>query len=133
MDFMRQALETGHKNEVRLAGGFRTNGGSNPTVLFGDNWIQSVVRDGAGAYTVTLKKAYRGMDLIGKNTSLQLAAAGDSKTQFGAYDKAAGTQVIRTITGAAAADIASDANNIVWLELICRYGNVPDGSTTYDT
>lgn len=132
MSFERQTVETSGKSEVRLSGGFRTNGASSPTVLYG-NWILSVARTAAGTYTLTVKRDFRFLDLVSKQCSLQLAAAGDSKVQFGPYDKTAGTQVVITITGVAAADIAADANNIVWVELIARYGTVPDGSPTYDT
>ena len=132
MDFERQTVETSQKSEVRLSGGFRTNGGASPTVLYG-NCIQSVARTGAGTYTVTLKRGFRFLDIVSKQCSLQLAAAADSKVQWGPYDKAAGTQVVVTITGAAAADIAANADNIVWLEWIARCGIVPDGSPTYDT
>jgi hypothetical protein len=132
MDFLRQTIEGVHKGELRLSGGFRPNGGSNPSVLYG-NWIESVTRNGAGDLTVRLKKPFRNMDCLSKQVSLQLSTAADSKVQLGPYDKAAGTQRVFTITGTAAADIAANADNIVWLELTMRYGNVPDGSPNYDT
>lgn len=132
MNFQRNTVESPHKGEVRLVGGFRTNGGSSPTAIYG-NWISSVARTGAGAYTVTLKNDFKGLHCTGKSATLQLAAAGDSKVVLGPYDATAGTQVVTTITTAAAADIAADANNIVWLELVVSYGRIADGSPNRDS
>lgn len=132
MEFPRFQALTSHKPEVRLSGGFATNGGSNPATLYG-NWIQSVTRSGAGAYSVLLKPEFRGMRNVGKQASLQLAAVGDSKVVLGPYDSTAGTLVVTTVTGAAAADIAANADNIVWLDLTMIYSDVPNGSPNHDT
>lgn len=127
-EFQRNTVESPHKSEVRLAGGFATNGGSSPTTIYG-NWIQSVARTGAGAYTITIKPAFRYLKVHGKSASLQLAAAGDSKVVLGPYVHSAGTQVVTTITTASAADIAANADNIVWIELVCSYTTLADGSS----
>lgn len=134
MESPRFPVETPHKPEFRLSGGFNTNGGSSPTAaqIFG-NWIQSVTRSGVGAYSVLLKPEFRGMRNIGKQASLQLAAVGDSKVVLGPYDAAAGTLVVSTVTGAAAADIAANADNIVWLDLTMIYSDIPNGSPAHDT
>lgn len=128
MNFQRNTVETPHKSEVRLSGGFATNGASNPATIYG-NWIQSVIRDGgAGIYLVTLKPDFRGMRNKGKQASLQLAAVGDSKVVIGPYNATAGTLRVWTVTGAAAADIAANADNIVWLDLTMSYTTLGDGS-----
>jgi hypothetical protein len=132
MHFNRNTIEGPHKGEVRLSGGFRTNAGSSPTVIYG-NWISSVSRTGAGTYTVQMKNEFKGLHCIGKQATLQLAAPGDSKVVLGAYDASAGTQVVATITTAAAADIAANADNIVWLELVVSYGRIADGSPNRDS
>lgn len=132
MSFERQSVETSGKSEVRLSGGFRPNGVNPPTAYYG-NWIESVVRTGIGAFTLTLKREFRHLDLVGKQCCLQLNTAGDGKVLFGPYVKTAGTQVIWTIVGAAVGDLAVNVDIVVWIELIARYGIVPDGSPTYDT
>lgn len=133
MEFPRFQALTSHKPEVRLSGGFAPNGGSNPATLFG-NWISSVTRDGgAGIFLVTLRPEFRGMRNIGKQATLQLSAAADSKVVLGPYDATAGTLRVWTVTGAAPADIAANADNIVWLDLTMIYSDVPNGSPSHDT
>jgi hypothetical protein len=128
MNFQRNTVESPHKSEVRLSGGFATNGASSPATVYG-NWIQSVTRDGgAGIFLVTLKPDFRGMRNKGKQVSLQLAAVADSKAVIGPYDAVLGTLRVWTVTGAAPADIAADANNIVWLDLTMSYTTIGDGS-----
>lgn len=132
MNFQRNTVETPHKSEVRLSGGFAPNGTSNPTTVYG-NWIQSVVRDGgAGIFLVTLKPDFRNMRNKGKQATLQLSAVADSKVVLGPYSASAGTLRVWIVTGAAAADIAANADNIVWLDLTMSYTSLPDGSS-YDT
>lgn len=132
MNFQRNTVESPHKSEIRLAGGFAPNGASNPVTVYG-NWIQSVVRDGgAGIFLVTLKPDFRNMRNKGKSASLQLSAVADSKVVLGPYSASAGTLRVWTVTGAAAADIAANADNIVWLDLVMSYTSLPDGSS-YDS
>src|SRR5262245_4022172 len=133
-ELYRQTLETTNKGAVHVHCGFQPNAGSSPTaaMIYG-NAIASVARTGAGTYTVTLKPEYKNLDLIAKHISLQLAAAGDSKAIAGPYVKAAATQQVFTITGAAAADIANNADNIVWLSLVFRTAIVNDGTLLYDS
>ena len=132
-EFGRETLETTNKGAVVLFGGFKTNGGSSPTAaqIFG-NFIQSVTRTGAGAYDVLLKPEFRNLDVISKQISLQLATPGDSKAQFSTYVKTTGVQKVATITTAAAADIAADADNIVWIQMTIRYAVTSDGTVLYD-
>lgn len=130
--FQRQTLEGPHKGELLLRGGFAPNAALAPVALYG-NWIESVAHDSTGVWTVTIKEAFRDMDNFGKQATVQLASGAAAAIQFGAYDKAAGTLVVRNYTGGSLADIAADANNIIWLDLAMRYGNVPDGSPTYDS
>ncbi len=134
MGYQRNAIESCHKPEVRLAGGFRTNAGASPTtaMLYG-NFIESVARTGAGTYTVTLKPEWRNRRAVSMRADIQLAAGGDSKAQLGAYVASAGTLVVRTITTAAAADIAADPDNKVWFELVLLNNDAPVGSPAYET
>jgi hypothetical protein len=132
-DFQRQTLETVHKGEVRLAGGFRPNGSSTPTAFYG-NWISSVALTSTGLFTVTLKNPYKGLRVVGKNYSLQLSAAADTVLQWGTYDASAGTIQVRSLTAGSVANIAANADNIIWLELVVKYSiGVPDGGPNYDS
>ena len=132
-EFGRATLETTNKGAVTLFGGFKTNAGASPTAaMICGNFIASVTRTGAGAYDVLLKPEFRNLDVISKQISLQLAAAGDSKVQFGTYVKTTGVQKVVTVTATAAADIAADADNIVWIQMTIRYAVTSDGTVLYD-
>jgi hypothetical protein len=132
MNFMRQTLETSNKAEVRVNGGFSPNGSSDPTAFFG-RCISSVAHTSTGVWTVTLKNEFKGMSLYGKYLSVQLAASADVAAHFGAYDRDAGTLVIRNLTGGSLADIAAATDNYIFFELVARYDDVKDGTPTYDT
>lgn len=132
MNFQRNTVESPHKSEIRLSGGFRPNGAGSITAFYG-NWIQSVTRNGAGDYTVTMKNDFKGLYCHGKRATLQLSAVADSKVVLGPYSATAGTQQLWVVTGAAAADIAANADNIVWLELVVSYTRLNDGTPNRDS
>ena len=132
MGYDRHAIESSHKPEVRLAGGFRPNGAGAISALYG-NWISSVVRNGAGDFTVTLKTEWANKRVVCKAVCLQLSAVADSKIVMGPYVAASRTQQLWVVTGAAAADIAANADNIVWLELVVINSNIDNGSPNHDT
>ena len=126
---LRSTLETCHKGEVVLAGRFRPNGASTPTVWYG-NWISSIAHTATGVWTVTIKPAFRGM--VGHHAaqlSLMSNALVATAIQFGAIDWSAGTIIIRgyTTTSGAAADIASNANTWIDLLFVMKYMKIPDG------
>ena len=132
MNFGRYTVESPHKSEVRLAGGFRPEGASAVTAIYG-NWISSVTRNGAGDFTITMKNDFKGLYCTGKSALLQLSAVADSKIVMGPYSASAGTQQLFVVTGAAAADIAANADNIIWVELVISYTRLPDGSPNRDS
>jgi len=119
------------KQQQHIPCGFATNAASDPTTFYG-RAIESVAHTSTGVWTVTLKSEYR-RDMIGYGgLCVQLASSADVTPHFGAYDKSAGTLVIRNLTGGSLADIAADADNKIFFELIMRYGSVAEGAN-YDS
>lgn len=130
--FQRQTLESTHKGEVRLSGSFRPNGSSTPTVWYG-NWISSIAHTATGVWTITIKEKYRGLQgALAILVSARFNAFSPTVIQLGAIDLDAGTIVVMAGTESAsdiaAADIASNANNWIDLELCLQYTKTPDGS-----
>jgi len=101
----------GPSEYVVVKGSFAPNGGSAIDATKNKGRGFSVARTGAGLFLITFEQV--GYDLVEAEATLQVAASADSKAQLGTYDGTAKTLVVRTITGAAAADIAADANNRV--------------------
>jgi hypothetical protein len=80
--------------------------------LVNDGFVTSVTRTGtAGTYTIQLASRY--LKLLSKLATIQMSAATDIQPQFGDYDAAAGTLVIRALAGATPTDIAANANNSI--------------------
>lgn len=130
----RQTAETTHKGELKLSGSFIPNSASTPASSgIRGNWISSVAHTSTGVWTITMKAGYRGLrGILGALCSLQLNASALSFVQLGAIDLNAGTIVVRAYTESAGsfalADIASDANNRISVELTCKWLPVADGS-----
>lgn len=101
-----------------IHGSFAPNGTNPPAAASIEGALNSVTRTGAGLFLVTLKDQWLG--LVAAIGALQLNVAGDSQVQFGAYDAAAKTLVVRILTAGAAADVAANANNRVHLALTFR-------------
>lgn len=81
--------------------------------------VASIVRTGVGAYLITLEDTYR--VLVGRSASVQLAAAADVTVQFGVIANV-GTSLpptieLRLLAGAAAVEVAANANNSVSVKL----------------
>ena len=102
-----------------VAGSFLPNGSSAVDSAGNTGTGFSVARTGTGSFTVTLGDKYPG--LLSAQCSVALAAAADTKVQFGAIDvSSAKTVVITVITTASAADIASNAANRIHFVLFLR-------------
>lgn len=130
--FQRQTLESSHKGELRFAGSFRPNGSSTPTIWYG-NWISSIAHTATGVWTITMKEKYRGLQgILAAIVSARFNALSLTVIQLGAIDLDAGTIIIRAATESggtlAAADIASNANNWIDLDISLQYTKTPDGS-----
>ena len=128
----RNDVKTPHKGEVILAGYFYPNGSSTPATVRG-SWIDSVAHTATGVWTITMKEKFRGwIGLLGAQVSLSMNALGLSIIQFGAMDLSAGTIIIRAATESggtlAAADIAANANNIIFVTLNLKYSKAEDAS-----
>lgn len=110
------------QSRVVASGRFRPNGSSaiSNALNKGKGW--TVVRTLTGVYTVTIAGAPFGQldDVIAQ---LMLGTAGDQFCIGGAVDAAAGTIVINAwdISGAAVADVASNADN--WIAFSCTIRN----------
>lgn len=81
--------------------------------------VASITRTGVGTFLITLEDAYR--VLVSKSASIQLAAAADIGVQFGTIanvgTSSPPTIEVRTVTAAAPADVAANANNSVSVKL----------------
>jgi hypothetical protein len=126
-------LRTPVKTGVLLAGSFRFNGASAPTTVIGD--VASVVRNGAGIWTVTFKTELKSRGVVCALASLELDAAADlSFIQTGPFTAASGTMQVRVFTEGggtiAAADIAAGSNRGNWCHIIGlqKFGTAPDYS-----
>lgn len=99
-----------------INGHFSPNGTGAVTAPIGLGW--TVARTGVGVFTITLEDAYK--EFESGQAQVQLDPAADTFAQLGAYDATARTLVLRTLTGGAAADIASGANNTVQFQLVMK-------------
>lgn len=106
---------------VLISFGIRPNGTSTPTIVedVGDA-VSSVSRSGVGVYVITLRDTW--LALCGAGITLQLNTAADTQVQITGATTVATTRTITTtiLTAGVAADIASNANNIIWFELVMR-------------
>jgi len=117
-----------HKGEIILSGHFYPDTAANPSTVRG-SWISSVAHTATGVWTITMKEKFRGwIGVLGAHVSLQLNAYADSNIQFGAMDLDNGTIIVRAGTAGVAADIAANANNIVFVTLHLKYSGAEDGS-----
>lgn len=115
-----QALE---KGVIVLAGSFRPNGSSAPLALTGKG-IASVSRSGTGVFLVTLEDVYLGF--LSLNAQLALASTDDKTCQIGAVSLANKTIEVKVIdiSGAAVADVAANAGNVIYLTFILKNTSV---------
>lgn len=104
--------------QLRIQGSFGPDTANPPTALKGRGF--SAVRSSAGTFTVTLDMPF--VDVVAFNATLQLNAADDKYCQCGAISVSARTFVIRVwdISGAAATDVAINANNRVNFAIVVR-------------
>lgn len=90
--------------------------------------VYSVARDSAGVFTITFTSDY--VALVSSTATLQLASADDKYVQLGTFtagtSSARATLVVRVwdASGAAATDVAADANNRVHVRCTFRKSNV---------
>lgn len=123
----RRALHTSHFDEVRLAGRILPAGTGAPT--FKGNWISGVARNGAGDYTVTVKDEWAGV------LARQLCVLVSMHTNTGAdwrvvsADISGATFKLFTSNSAGTlADLASDPDNSISVEIIGYWSSQLDGS-----
>lgn len=101
---------------VILSGSFAPNGASAVDSTSNKGKGFTVARTSAGLFTVTISEA-KYLDLVSATATLQLATADDKYIQVGTYtaptSSAQGTIVLTVwdASGAAATDVAADANN----------------------
>jgi hypothetical protein len=98
-----------------VAGTFFPDTANPPTVTAGTGSGAgfTVARSGAGTFLVTFARKYP--VCVAKFASLQLSATDDKFVEVGDYSASAGTLSIRVrdISGAAATDVAANANNSI--------------------
>lgn len=109
------------KGRILITGHFHPAAGNAPTGLVGEG-VASIVRDGAGEFTLTLDDDYVAIEYA--DAHLGMSAATDSIAQVGdiVADPATGGATIKlhTLTAGAAADIAADANNTVFFAIVAQ-------------
>jgi hypothetical protein len=111
----------GGPEEVTLNFRFQINGTSDPDFFFGSGGLVSdIVRDGIGAFTVTLDKNYRYQDVIVCHASV----AGDltDDAQYVSWTQATGALVVNTILqdGTQAVDDPADDSWVHVSVTFCR-------------
>jgi len=111
-------IQTLGKGRKIIAGSFLPNGSS--AIVADPLWNGfTVAYTSTGLYTVTLTDSY--VALISATHGLQLNTAADIKLQWGLIDVVtARTLQIRSLAVAALTDIAANANNRIFFELILR-------------
>jgi hypothetical protein len=132
--WIRNKLETFHKDSYLVEGRFRFNGSSAPTTFYGAA-IQGVAHTTTGVWTITLKPEFRNWrGLISRVGGLELDASALTVWHWGPASAANGTLVVRTQTEGAGtlalANVAAGSNDGNWFHFACllKYGVSPDGS-----
>lgn len=130
--FQRFPIETTKRGNVRLTGKFWPKGASAVTQWDGD--IDSVTRNAAGDYTVTLKAPVRFMlhRVANKKGTASQSAVGSAGhlVNLGPIVAASGTVRVFTYlsTTGAPGDLADNADNFVSIDLEVKHSTVTDGS-----
>jgi len=112
-----------------VAGSFAPDSANAPTTLRGRGF--TVVRTSAGLYTLTFENRFAGC--VSATATLQLASADDKMAQIGTIANSktsTNTAQIRVwdISGAAATDVAANANNRVNFCFIFKRDSSLDGT-----
>ena len=111
-----------HRNQgVKYLGfSFAPQGTGAPTFVAADGrGVTSIVRNGAGNWTITLAQRYP--RLLTAHATLAITAATDIMLQWGAIDVVTnGTLVLRAVVAAVETDIAANADNRIYVELALR-------------
>lgn len=104
-----------------VQGSFRPNGSSAPLAVTGKG-VSGVARTGTGAFTITLDSPWN--RLLAIKLDLRLAATGDQFLHVGATNFTLQAPTIaltvRDVSGAAAADVAANAGNVINFTLILQ-------------
>lgn len=100
--------------------GFRPNSTSNPTVVRDPfDFVDTIVCNQAGRWTVTLKDAYK--FLVGAQIQFRIVSAADLVPQLSTVlNENSATPlsfIIRALAGATETDIASNADNWIYVTL----------------
>lgn len=105
-------------NYVEIAGSFAPAGTGAPTTARGVGY--TVARTNVGEFTLTFVNAYP--ELVSREAHLSLATPDDKVAMCGVYTAASKTLVINIwdISGAALADVAADANNLVNFRVVFK-------------
>jgi hypothetical protein len=108
-------------NRVEVCGRFRPNGSSAVNNALNKGIGFTVTRTGVGAFTI-LVAGFPFGQFDSAQASLWLNAADDKFIVGGAVDEEAGTAKLTVwdISGAAAADVASNANNWISFSIMIR-------------
>lgn len=118
-------VRTLNNDMIPVPGSFAPNGSSavSASSRLGLGW--SVARTSAGLFTITFNEKYN--DLVSFTHGIQLATADDKYTIAGVYTAASKTITITVwdISGAAAADVAANANNRIHFVAWFRNSAVP--------
>lgn len=124
----KQKIWSENRETVIVEGSFAPNGAGAVDATSNKGKGFSVARTGAGTFEITFDEKY--VDLISFRHNLQLSAADDKYTQAGDYTaptvSAAAKIVVRVwdASGAAATDVAANANNHIHFSAIFRMSAV---------
>lgn len=105
-----------------IDGSFAPAGTGAPTDVNGKGF--TVARTGVGTYLITLSNKYP--KLLAATATMQMASATDIVPQFGTYDAAAKTLVLRLQAAAVATEVAANANNRV--NFVLKFKNTSGNS-----
>lgn len=129
MAFTLSQLFAEGKGIVMVLINFQPQGTGTPTIGDASTGVQSIVRNSAGNWTVTLSQVYK--EFLGFVPGVQLAAAADFDVQCGTYtvgtsstipSEGRSTLVVRACTAGTETDIAANANNSITVLAFFRRG-----------
>lgn len=138
LSILRCTDEQLHLGTVRVEGSFRFDTTTDPSDTAGyvlGRGISNVAHTSTGVWTVTLDdELLNSQGLICAQVTLELDASALTNLELGAFDAAAGTQIVRAYTEAAGttalADIAAGSNRGNWCHLtwVLKFSTAQDGS-----
>lgn len=130
--FRSDKVESPLLTPIDVEGSFLPKGSSAVTAWTGA--VESVTREATGRYTVLLKKEFWYLlnRIVTQQGTIRQSAVGTNShnVSFGPVTAASGTFEVYThlVSTGAAADLADNANNIVFFTLRCKHSATDDGS-----